>query len=90
MIASGVVIQVKVIPGSKITEIKSTEAGVLKISLNAQPEKGKANKELIDFLADFLNMRKSDIEIIKGETSRIKQVLIKNINKQILVNKLGG
>ncbi len=44
----------------------------LKISVAAVPEDGKANEELIKFLSKLLKIPKSKIEVIRGETSRMK------------------
>jgi hypothetical protein len=49
---------------------------MLKIKLNAQPEDGKANKELIAYLAKVFEVRKMDVEITAGLTSREKTVEI--------------
>lgn len=76
-------LQVKVIPNSSRTKIagkfldeKNQE--YLKINLTAVPEDGKANEALIKFLAKELKISKSKIEIIRGETSRIKLLRILN------------
>jgi uncharacterized protein len=45
---------------------------VLKLRLVAPPVEGAANKALIAFLAKTLSLRKADITIRSGETSRIK------------------
>ena len=42
----------------------------LKINVVAVPEKGKANRELIKFLAGRLKLPKSEIRIAGGETDR--------------------
>lgn len=59
----------------------------LKVSIRAVPEKGKANKALIEFVAKQLSIPKSYIEILSGHTSRLKilrvhalQVNIMNLN----------
>jgi hypothetical protein len=44
----------------------------LQLRLAAPPVDGAANKALIAFLADVLDLRKSDIVIRSGETSRLK------------------
>jgi uncharacterized protein (TIGR00251 family) len=44
--------------------------------LKSSPTKGKANKELITFLAKKLQLNKRQIEIIRGHKSRQKTVLI--------------
>lgn len=48
----------------------------LKVSLNAPPAGGKANKALITLIAKNWHLPKSTISIKSGETSRIKTVLI--------------
>jgi len=45
---------------------------VLQLRLAAPPVEGAANKALIGFLADVLNLRKADIAIRSGETARLK------------------
>ncbi|MFO7871987.1 MAG: DUF167 domain-containing protein [Kiritimatiellia bacterium] len=52
--------------------------GNYKIYVTAVPAKGKANKMLIEVLADYFNCRKSDVRIIRGETSKDKLVEIKS------------
>lgn len=44
----------------------------LKISIKAAPEKGKANKMIIDFLAKEWCVQKKDLEIVAGATSQYK------------------
>lgn len=51
--------------------------GVLKVKITAQPVDGKANKALVEFLAKNFKIPKSLFEIIRGETSKDKTVLIK-------------
>ena len=40
----------------------------------AAPEKGKANRALLDFLAQHLGVAKSRIHIVSGETSQLKRI----------------
>lgn len=49
----------------------------LKISVTSIPEKGKANKELIDFLSKALKIPKTSMEIISGFLDRHKKIFIK-------------
>ncbi len=62
-------IKVKVTPNSSKTEIKEIKDNLVKINLNAPPEKDKANKELIKF---FKKQFKLSVRIKKGKTSREK------------------
>lgn len=69
--------RVKVIPGAIKTELKGEMADeTLKIALAAAPEKGEANKELINYLAEELGVRKYQVKIISGLTDRLKLIKI--------------
>ena len=48
----------------------------LKIKLTAPPVDGAANKQCIEILAKALNLPKSALAIIGGQTSRLKQICI--------------
>ena len=70
----GVWITVKVVPGSSRTQIVGTHGDMLKIKVAAPPEKGKANKALLEFLANQLGIRKNALHIESGQTSCVKQI----------------
>jgi len=68
---------VKVIPGSSKTEFRELLAdGTYKIAVAAAPEKGKANLELIKFLAKELGVLKTRLVIINGAGERLKLIKI--------------
>lgn len=69
-------LRVQVVPKSSRTEIVSWDGEVLKVRLNAVPEKGKANKELIEFLAKWLKLPKTSVQLQRGDTSRVKTLLL--------------
>ncbi|MFY9590172.1 A1G_07140 family DUF167 domain protein [Rickettsia endosymbiont of Halotydeus destructor] len=56
----------------------------LKLSIKASPEKGKANEEIINYLAKEWRIERNNLEIIKGQTSNLKTLLIKNIEQDYL------
>lgn len=74
--SKGYVFFVKVIPKAKKAGFDGWEEGRLKVKLNSPPERGAANRELIEMLAEALGIKKAQIEILSGETSRIKKVAI--------------
>lgn len=49
---------------------------ILKVSVTAPPERGKANKALIDLLAKHYQLPKSAFSILRGATSRTKIIKI--------------
>ena len=53
---------------------------VLKVAVTAVPEKGKANKALVNLLSRELKTPKSHISIIRGDTHRSKTLLINNVS----------
>lgn len=80
-------ISVKVQPGASKVEIKK-EGDFLKIKLHAKPEKGRANKELVEVLSKFLRVPKTSIKIVSGETSRTKIVEIEGLTAQDIIRRL--
>ncbi len=77
----GIVITLKISPNASKNEIIKSEEG-LKVKITAQPIDGKANKALIEYLSKQLKIPKSSIEILKGETSKEKTLLIKVFDEQ--------
>ncbi|MCX6646575.1 MAG: DUF167 domain-containing protein [bacterium] len=53
--------------------------GALKIAVTAAPEKGKANKAVINLLSKILKIPKNSISIDSGETSPNKKITIQGI-----------
>ena len=66
-------------PGGRRNEIRGLQQGMLKVSVTQVAEKGKANKALVDVLCRQLGLRKSQIELVSGDTSRQKRFLIREI-----------
>jgi len=65
---------VKVKPNSKQQAIILEDDGSLTVRLQSPPVDGKANKELIQVLAERFGVRKSQVSIHSGERSRMKRV----------------
>lgn len=79
--------QIKVIPHSKHNKIVE-EGNDLKVYLTEKPvKKEKANKQLIQLLADYFHVGKSSINIISGQKSRQKIIDIKTISPVIRAKK---
>lgn len=78
-VEEGLLLTVKIAPNASKNEIIKDETGI-KIKLTAQPIEGKANKALIEFLSKRFKIPKTSIQILKGETSKEKTLLIKIID----------
>lgn len=70
----GVIFHVKVVPGSSKTQIAGEFDNMLKVRVSAPPEKGKANKCLIEYLAKILLVKKNDVRVVSGLTSPVKKI----------------
>jgi uncharacterized protein (TIGR00251 family) len=81
-------LSVKVTPSAGRNEITGWRDGALHLKIAAPPEKGKANKELIDFLGRKLGIKKSAISIIKGQTGRNKVITIEGMNREEIIKRL--
>jgi hypothetical protein len=86
----GVIFGVKVVPGSSRTALAGLLGDLLKIKVAAPPEKGKANKCLVEFLAKQLGIKKKQISIVAGQTSPVKMVQVAGISIEALLEKLAG
>jgi uncharacterized protein (TIGR00251 family) len=85
------IIELKVVPQSGKLMLILDKSGMLKAFLKAAPEDGKANKELVELIANFANVTKKSVEIIGGLTSRKKKLVIDtNMSYEQFLLKLGG
>lgn len=76
----GVLISLRVSPGAKRTAIEGMYGeSSMKMKVAAPPVDGRANKEVESFLAKFLGVRKSDVEVVRGASSRDKAVLVRGV-----------
>jgi uncharacterized protein (TIGR00251 family) len=75
-------ISIRVQPNAKKNEVLGFRDGILHIRIAAPPVKGKANKELVDYLSDILGIAKSRIEVEKGAAGKNKLVGISGINRE--------
>lgn len=75
-------LEIKITAGAKSNRFKK-ENGNYYIRIMAKAINGKANKSIIEFLSKELNLKKKDIEIIRGEKSS-KKIISINIEDNIL------
>jgi len=66
---------VKVSPRAKKTRIEPFGEG-LKVYISEPAIEGKANKKLIEVLAEYYRVKKQSIKIIKGQKQRNKVIAI--------------
>lgn len=84
----GTILPVRAHAGARKSEIHGQHAGMLKVSVTQAPEKGKANKAIVALLAKQLDLKKSQIELLSGETSPEKRFLIRDVNDSVLKERI--
>ena len=65
-------ITVKVKPNAGRNEVKRVGEQSFEVKVSVAPEKGRANERVRELLADFLDVAKSRLVLVRGETSREK------------------
>jgi uncharacterized protein (TIGR00251 family) len=84
----GTILPVRARPGARRNTLAGEQDGMLKVSVTQAPEKGKANKALVELLAKRLALRKSQIELLSGETSARKRFLIRGLKPDELLRRI--
>ena len=88
--SDGVCFQVKVLPRSSRCAVAGMHGEALKIKITAPPVEGKANEELVRFLATRLGIRAAQISIAAGDHSQIKTISVTGITGGELQASLDG
>jgi hypothetical protein len=86
--SEGTILPVQAHAAARRNEIKGQRAGSLHVAVTQAPEKGKANKAIIVLLAASLGLRKSQIELVWGETGPRKRFLIRDISPAELAGRI--
>ena len=87
----GSAIAVRVTPRASRNEIVEIQSdGTIKIHLTAPAHEGKANEELIKFLADVLGTSKTHIDIVAGASGRDKLISVIGMNADEVNDRIVG
>ena len=76
----GVIVPVRAQPGARKNAVLGEQNGALKLAVTAPADQGKANKALLELLCDSLGLKRSQVELLKGDKSRDKRFLIRGLN----------
>ena len=74
--SGGFLVTIHAQPGAKRTEVAGLHGDALKIRLAAPPVEGKANETLIAFVAGRLGLRRAEVQLVRGDTSRAKTLRV--------------
>jgi len=76
---AGAVFRVRVVPRASRSGIAGVQDDALKLRIMAPPVEGKANDECIRLLAELLGVKRGQVTITAGHTSRTKTVAVKGL-----------
>ncbi len=85
----GVYMNVRIQPGVSRQGI-NLNGGVLRISLKSPPHRGRANRELVEFLSDLFGVKKTSISITYGTGSKNKRIRIEGITRDEIEDTLSS
>ncbi len=75
----GCILPVRAQPGARKTAFLGEHNGSLKVAITAPPDRGRANRALLEVLRETLGLKGSQIELLSGQTSREKRFLIRGV-----------
>lgn len=87
--SGGVLLAVRAVPRSSRAGVEGPVGDALKVRIRAAPVDGKANKELIETLAEAFDLPKSAVSFKGGETSKQKRILLSGISLAAVRAKCG-
>ena len=88
--AQGCVVSVRAQPGAKRNSVVGVHGDALKIAVQAPADQGKANAALVELLAEVLGVRRQQVELLTGQTSRDKSLLIRGLSAEAARAKLAA
>ena len=75
----GVILNVRAQPRSSRSGLDGLLGDAVKVRIRCAPVDGKANKELVETLADAFDLPKSSVVFKSGETSKTKRILLRGV-----------
>jgi uncharacterized protein (TIGR00251 family) len=81
-------LEVRVQPGAKRDELAGWQGSALKLRVRAAAVEGAANRGVLDFLAEMLGLRRTQLRILRGEHHRDKVIEIDGLDADELRSRL--
>lgn len=82
--ADGILLPIRAQPGARKNAVTGIHQGRLKVAVTQAPEKGKANDALVKLVARTLGLKRSQVQLVSGDTSRQKTLLISGLDARQL------
>jgi uncharacterized protein (TIGR00251 family) len=84
----GVVLSVRVQPGARRAGLTGRHGDALALRVTAPPVEGRANEAVLDAIAELLGVRRSEVSLRRGATSRAKQVHVRGVDPVAVVRRI--
>ena len=84
----GCVLPIRAQPNARKAGVVGEYSGALKVAVTVPPQDGRANKALIELLCELLELKRAQVELLSGEKSRDKRLLIRGLSKHELTARL--
>ena len=78
----GCALSVHAQPGARKNAIVGEHNGALKVAVTAPPQDGRANRAILEMLRELFHLKRSQVLLLGGETTRDKRVLLRGVNAQ--------
>jgi uncharacterized protein (TIGR00251 family) len=88
--AEGLLLPVRAQPGARRNGVQGEQAGALKVAVTAPPQDGRANEALAEVLREALGLKRSQLELVGGATSRDKRFLVRGLARAELERRLAA
>ena len=85
----GLLLAIKLQPRASANEIGEPLADELRIKVTAPPVDAAANQALVEFLADKLDCSRGKVELLRGQTSRHKTIMLHGFKPEEILQRLG-
>ena len=89
-VAGGTVVSVRAQPRSSRSGLDGIVGDALKVRVKSAPVDGKANRELVEVLADAFGIAKSYVEFRGGETSKTKRLFLRGVSAEAVRKAVGA
>jgi uncharacterized protein (TIGR00251 family) len=88
--AEGLILPVRAQPGARRAGVQGEQNGALKVAVTAPPEDGRANQALVEALREALALKRSQVQLLSGQTSRDKRFLIRGVARAELEERVAA
>jgi len=88
--SDGVCVMLRVQPRASRSELGGVIGNELKLKVTAPPVDSAANEAVLDFMAEILDLPRNAIQLLRGQTSRHKQILIRGASLDEVKANLEG